>query len=103
MLIPASVDSESSFILFVGDTISDFGSKHHLIAAHIVIHHIFKRRQEGQLVDEIEIYQFVCSYLYADIAFDVEDGTTSLDCMEQLPTLDTRHSVNTLFEEENVA
>lgn len=42
VLILSPVDGEAPLVRLVGDAISDLGSKHHLVAVHVVVHDVFK-------------------------------------------------------------
>ena len=96
------VDVKRSLICLVCYAISHLRPKHHLIATHIVIHHVLELRHEGLFVDDVKIYDLICCYLDSDVAFDVVDETSDLNRVEQNPAFDICHSIDFLFEEINV-
>lgn len=51
MLVLTAIDLKTFLVGLVGDAVPDFRSKHHLIAAHVVVHHILQDRLIGILVD----------------------------------------------------
>ena len=99
MLVLSSVESKDLLTLFESDAVSDFAAKHHLIAAHVVVHDVFKCRQICDFIDQVEINQFVCGYLYPNVTFDEEEKSTCLDRMEQLPSSFASQTTVDLLEE----
>jgi hypothetical protein len=55
VVILPCVDLDSWLVGFVSDSIPYSGSKHHLRAPLEVVHHIFKRRLECLLINQVEI------------------------------------------------
>ena len=72
----SAVDVKTSLIGLIGDSIPDSAPEHHLIAAHIVVHAVFKLWHKSLLVDKIEVNQLICGHLNSDVTFDKVNETT---------------------------
>lgn len=82
-----SVNVERSLVGLVGDTVLDFGAKHHLVAAHEVVHDIFKRWLEGLWVDQVEVNELVSGDLDPLVSFDKVDEASDFKLVVLLPLL----------------
>jgi hypothetical protein len=71
------IHSKSFLICLIGDTVFDFRTEHHLIAAHEVSHHILKSGLECFWVNEIEVDLIVSGNLDSLVAFDKENEASS--------------------------
>ena len=70
MEILPSIDLESGLVGLERDTVSYFGTEHHLGALHKVVHAILKLWHECLLVDKIEIDSIVRGHLDPNVTFD---------------------------------
>lgn len=82
-----SVNVERPLVGLVGNTILDFGAKHHLVAAHEVVHDVFERWLEGLWVDEVEVNELVSGNLDPLVSFDEIDETSDLKLVVLFPLL----------------
>ena len=78
MKVLPCVDLEAWLICFVGNTIADSGTKHHLGALHEVVHHVFKSWLKRLLIDEIEINFLIGCDLYSHVSANEIDLTSHL-------------------------
>jgi len=101
MHVLSSVDIERPLISFVCNSVSHFRPKHHLIASHVVIHHVFQGWHESFFVYQIKVNNFICSDLDSDVSFDVVDKSSDLDCVNKLPAFDVCHLIYCLFKKVN--
>jgi len=101
--ILSSEDVKTSLVCFVGDTISDFGAEHHLIAAHKVVHHILQRRLKSLFVDQIEEYLEIGGDLDSDVSFDVVDEAPTVNDVVLFPLPLLSILVHLNFEKQDVA
>jgi hypothetical protein len=74
----SSVNSESFLIGLISDTISYFGTEHHLVASHEVKHDIFQCWLKRFRVDEIEVYLVVSGHLNSLVSFDKVNETSHI-------------------------
>lgn len=82
MHVFSSVDIERPLIGFVGDPVSHFRPKHHLIASHVVIQHVLQGWHESFFVDQIKVNNIIRCNLDSDVSFDVVDKSSHLNCVE---------------------
>jgi hypothetical protein len=88
---------------FVCDTIFDFGTKHHLVAAHKVEHNILKSWLEGFWINKIKVNLIISSNLNPLISFDEENESSPVENIVLLPFLDGLvFLVHHLFEEQDL-
>ena len=99
----SAIDVKRPLIGFVCNSVSHFLSEHHLVAAHVIVHHVFQLRHEGLFVDDIKVNQIFGRHLNSDISFDIVDKASHLDGVEKLPLLFLRHDVNHLLKEIDVS
>lgn len=102
MKILPPINLETLLVSLVGNTVSDFWSKHHLGTVHVVIHHIFKDWLKSFLVDEIEEDLFIGCNLNPDISFDIVDEASSFNNFVLLPLHGLSVIIPYLFEEKDV-
>ena len=101
MQILSAIYLETSLIGFVRDAILDLLAKHHLIAAHVVVHAIFKLGHKGFHIDQIEINEVISRDLYSYVSFDVVNEASDSYGMIQLPLSDAGNFIGHLFEKED--
>lgn len=99
----SAVDVKTSLIGLIGDSIPDSAPKHHLIAAHIVVHAVFKLWHKSLLVDKIEVNQLICGHLDSDVTFDKVNETTDSELMVLLPSFFFGDLISFLFEKQHPA
>ena len=75
------INCKTPLICFIGNTVTDFGSKHHLVAIHIVVHDIFKLRLQCFLIYFKELDLVIWCDLDSNIAFYVEYQSTWLNAI----------------------
>ena len=76
MDIASSIDVKCSLVGLVSNAIAHAGAKHHLVAAHVVKHDVFKDGHEGLLVYQVEEDLFVRCHLNTNVTFDVVNETS---------------------------
>ena len=103
MHVFSSVDIERLLIGLVGDSISHFRAKHHLIASHVVVHHVLQGWHESVFVNQIKVNNLVRSNLDSDITLNVIDEPSHLNGVKKLPAFHFGHFINFLLEEVNVS
>jgi len=85
-----SVNVEGPLIGLVSNTILDFGTKHHLIASHEIVHDIFKRWLESLWVNQIEVDELVSGDLNPFISLDKINETSNFKLVVLFPLLFVR-------------
>jgi hypothetical protein len=85
MLVFPSVKVETPFVELKRYAILNFTSKHHLIATHVVHHHVLQFWHEGLLIDKIKVNMFVSCNLNPDISFDIVDKTSDINSVVKFP------------------
>ena len=98
-----SINVKWSLVWFVSDAISYSSTEHHLVAAHVIIHDIFKIWHESNLVDEIEIDEGVRCDLNSNISFDIINESPDTYCMIKFPLCTLCHFVFNSFEKVDTA
>lgn len=83
----SSVDSKGFLVSLVSNTISDSGTKHHLVAAHEVEHDVLKGWLECLWINQIEIHLIVGGNLNPFVSFDEVDEASHVDLVVLLPLL----------------
>ena len=96
-----TVDIKGSLIWLVGDAVPYSFAKHGLVAAHVIVHNVFKIGHECLLIDEIKVNQLIGGNLNSDVTFNVIDEASHLQSMIEFPAFDFGHFVDHLFKEVN--
>ena len=73
MIVLSSVDIKTALVRFESDTVLDFGSKHHLITSHVIVHDIFEHRFECLFADEIKPHFIIGGDLDSLVAANIEN------------------------------
>jgi len=103
MHVLSSVDIERPLIGFVRNSVSHFRPEHHLVASHVVIHHVLQGWHESFFVYQIKVNNIIGCNLDSDVAFDVVDKSSDLDSVKELPAFDACHLIHYLFKEVNAS
>ena len=96
-----TVNIKGSLIWLVGDAVPYSFAKHGLVAAHIIIHNIFKIGHKCLPIDKIKVNQLIRGNLNTDVTFDVIDEAPHFQSMIEFPTFNFGHFVDHLLEEVN--
>lgn len=83
----SSVDSKGFLVSLVGNTISDSGTEHHLVAAHEVEHDVLEGWLESLWVNQIEVHLIIGGDLDPFVSFDEVDEASHVDLVVLLPLL----------------
>ena len=83
----SSVDSKGFLVSLVGYTISDSGTKHHLVTSHEVEHDILEGWLECLWVNQIEVNLIISSNLDPFVSFDEVDEASHVDLVVLFPLL----------------
>jgi hypothetical protein len=78
-------DPETFLALFVRYGKPYFGAKQHLIATHVVFHHVFKDGHQRCFVNNIEVNPVIRDYLDSDISVHEGQKTTYLQFVVLIP------------------
>ena len=102
MIKLSGVHFKASLIGLVGNAVPHSTSKHHLIAAHEVVHDIFQRWHLRNRVNQVEVDLLVHGDLDSDVALDEVDEAFLVESIVLLP----RHPLGNLillsFEKHNL-
>ena len=98
-----SINIKAPLVGFINDSVSHLRAKHHLIASHVVIHHILQHGHERVFINEIKVNELVRGNLDPDVSFDVENEAASFYCVNTFPALHFCEGVDDLSEEIDVA
>ena len=85
MHVFAPVDIEAFLILLVRDAIPNLASKHHLIAAHVVVHDVLELWHKGLFVNQVEVNILIGGDLNSYVSFDEVNETTLIYCVIEGP------------------
>lgn len=100
MVVLSCVNLESGLVGLVSDSEPNSGSKHHLGALHVVIHHVLKSWLEGLFVNKIEVNSVISDDLDSYVSsYKVDLSSHVVELLVLGP--ETCLFVN--FEEENGA
>ena len=83
----SSIDGEGLLIGFVSDTISDPGTKHHLVASHEIEHDVLESWLESLWVNQIEVYLVISGHLDPFVTFDEVDEASHVNLVVLFPFL----------------
>lgn len=70
---------------FVGHAISYLFADHHLVARHVVVHHVFKRGLVGLQIYQVKVDEVIRGHLHSICVLDVVDGTADFYGFVDLP------------------
>ena len=87
MLVFSPVKIELLFVLLESDAVHVQPANHHLIALHIVVHHVFQDGIQCFPVQNIKVDQFFSRNLEAGILLHMVNVATKTDCMIQVPMI----------------
>ena len=102
VLIAPGPDIEWFLIGLVSDTISDFRTKHHLVAAHEIVYNIFQLWLKCTGIDQINKDFLVRAYLDTLVSFDEVDKASNVEGPVYLPSFLKGKFIRDLLEEEDL-
>jgi hypothetical protein len=103
MHISSTINVETFLVCFVGYTVSDFATKHHLITSHEIKHNIFQFWHECFFVDFVEINLIIRSDLNSYITFNIVNEPSNLFLMVLDPLSLISLIILFNFKEQDVA
>jgi len=83
----SSIHGKGFLVSLIGNTISDSGTEHHLVAAHEVEHDILEGWLESLWVNQIEVHLIVSGNLDPFVSFNEVDEASHIDLVVLLPLL----------------
>ena len=95
------VNVERPLILLVGDWISLHGPDHHLVAVHVVVHHILQLRHQRFWIYQVEVDELICCNLNSYISSNKVDEPSVLHFMIELPRSCALDFIIDLLKEKN--
>lgn len=99
----ALINVKAPLISFVGDSISHFGSYHHLVAPHVVVHDVFERWLISLWVDQIKVNLRRSRYLDPDVSSDEVNESSDFQHIVQHPFCGFKLVTPFSFEKQNFA
>lgn len=85
MLVLSSVHVEFLLVCFESYTVFVETSNQHLIARHVIIHHVLQKWLEGFSIHNIKVNQFFGRDLESIVLFDAVDEASEANMMILLP------------------
>jgi hypothetical protein len=79
------VNIEASFVVFVGDSVSDSSTEHALSALHVIVHYVLHFGLKRLFIDQIEVNVVLGGDLDSDVTFDKVNETPDVDLVVLFP------------------
>ena len=103
MLVLPTVDVEAELVCLVGDAVADFGAKHHLVALHVVVHHVLETGLVSHRINQVEVDVLVGGDLDSLVALYEVDEPFDVESLVVGPLLLLSERIEHHFEEEDLA
>ena len=100
MHVLSPVNIKTELIRLVRDSVTNSPTEEELVATHVVIHHIFKGRHEGRLVDFVKVDFIARGNLNSNIAKNITDESPDFNFMILSPSEFVFHLVKNSLKEK---